>query len=202
MKRSARRRHARAGRGSLLGALLFLATAVPADEALMAPLAQPFAAPDFDLPCEGGGRCRLADYRGKVVLLNFWATWCPPCRAEMPSLERAWQKLGGKEVVVLAVNVGEDEDAIFAFQGDYPVSFPIPMDESGSVVKDFRVTGLPTTYLVTPDGRVTHRAMGTREWDSAAMLAWLRAQARPRQGGTGDGGAGRDRPDRAVLNGR
>ncbi|HEB58618.1 MAG TPA: TlpA family protein disulfide reductase [Gammaproteobacteria bacterium] len=143
---------------------------------LMAPIKEPFAAPDFVLTGEDGRTYRLSDYRGKVVVLNFWATWCPPCRFEMPAMERAWKKLRGSGVVILAINVGEDEDAIFEFFGNTPVTFPIPMDRRGEVVKAFHVTGLPTTYLVDPAGIVTHRAMGTREWDDAAMLAWLRGR--------------------------
>lgn len=92
-------------------------------------------------------------------------------------MERAWQKLRGQGIVLLAVNVSDDADAIFEFQGVYPTTFPVPMDRDGRVAKAFRVTGLPTTYLISADGMVTHRAMGSREWDDEAMLRWLRAQA-------------------------
>ena len=139
-------------------------------------LATPFPASDFSLQGENGKTYRLSDYRGKVVVLNFWATWCPPCRLEMPSLERLWQKVKGHGIVVLAVNVGEDSDTIFEFSGNVPSTFAIPMDSHGEVIKQYRVTGLPTTYIISPDGMVTHRAVGSREWDSAEMIAALKAE--------------------------
>ncbi len=102
--------------------------------------------------------------------MNFWATWCPPCRFEMPSLERAWEKLKGQKVVILAINVGENADLIFEFTGNYPVTFPIPMDQDGTVVKAYPVAGLPTTYIVDPEGKATHRIVGSREWDDPQLI--------------------------------
>lgn len=137
------------------------------------PILKPFPAVDFQLKGEDGKTYRLGDYKGKLVLLNFWATWCPPCREEMPSMERAWQKLQGKNIVFLAVNVGETEEQIFPFTASYPVSFPLLMDQKGVVVKQYPVIGLPTTYIISPAGRVTHRAVGTREWDDQQLLKHL-----------------------------
>ncbi|HHH12749.1 MAG TPA: TlpA family protein disulfide reductase [Thiolapillus brandeum] len=127
-------------------------------------------APDFTLRDLDGNEHRLADYRGKVLIVNFWATWCPPCRAEMPSMERAWQKTKDKDVVLIAINVGEDEDTIFQFTADYPVTFPLLLDENSEVVGPWGVRGLPTTYVVDPDGRIVYRAIGGREWDDPALL--------------------------------
>lgn len=153
-------------------ALLYAGVAVAADAPLqtLPALAKPFLAPDFTLQGEDGKTYRLKDYRGKVVVINFWATWCPPCRYEMPSLERAWTQLKDKDVVVLAVDVGETTDVIFEFTGTYPMTFPIPMDLDGSVLKQYPVTGLPTTYIVNPEGIVTHRAVGSREWDDPQLM--------------------------------
>ena len=137
-------------------------------------LKQPFKAADFSLNDIDGKTHRLSDYRGKVVVLNFWATWCPPCRAEMPSMERARKKLLNDDVVILAVNVGEDEDTIFNFTGDYPVEFPLLMDTQGKVIKSYPVMALPTTYIISPEGMVTHRTLGGREWDSDKLLDELR----------------------------
>ena len=136
-------------------------------------LDKPFAAADFTLEGEDEKKYHLSDFRGQVVVLNFWATWCPPCRQEMPSMERAWKKLKGKGVVFLGVNVGEDRDTIFEFFSQYPVSFPLPMDLNGSVIKKYPVTGLPTTYIINPAGKVTHRAVGSREWDNPQMIKAL-----------------------------
>lgn len=137
-------------------------------------LKQPFVAKEFTLKDIDGKLHRLSDYRGKVVVLNFWATWCPPCREEMPSMERARKKLINDDVVILAVNVGEDEDTIFTFTGDYPVEFPLLMDINGEVIKNYPVMALPTTYIISPKGMVTHRTLGGREWDNEKLLNTLR----------------------------
>jgi len=132
-----------------------------------------FAAPDFTLESDDGKHYRLADYHGKVVMINFWATWCPPCRREMPSMERMWKKIKGKGIQVFAINVGEDADTIFEFRGSYPVTFPILMDKDGRIVKQYPVTGLPTTYIIDPQGQVVYRAVGSREWDQAGLYEQL-----------------------------
>lgn len=137
-------------------------------------LAKPFPAPDFMLKGEDGTSYRLSDYRGKVIVLNFWATWCPPCRYEMPSLERAWRKVKNEGVMIMAINMGESEETIWEFTGVYSVSFPIPLDRDGAVIKNYPVVGLPTTYVIDPKGIVTHRAVGTREWDHPQLLDQLR----------------------------
>lgn len=137
------------------------------------PIAKPFKAPDFVLKGEDGKTYKLSDYRGKVVVLNFWTSWCPPCRYEFPAMERAWKKVKGKGIQFLAVNMGEDEIAIWEFTGQYPVSFPLPMDRDGKVIKQYPVIGLPTTYIITPKGMVTHRAIGTREWEHPELLKQL-----------------------------
>ena len=141
-------------------------------------LDRPIPAPDFTLKGEDGKTYRLADYRGKVVVLNFWATWCPPCRYEMPSMERAHQKVRGENIVLLAVNVGENADQIFEFTGRYPVTFPLPLDLDGTVSRKYPVIGLPTTFVIDPRGMVTHRAIGGREWDDEQLLVELRKLAK------------------------
>jgi len=137
-------------------------------------LKKKFLAPDFTLVDVDGKKHRLADYRGKVVMLNFWATWCPPCRYEMPSMGRAHNKLKNDNVVILAVDVGEDEDTIFSFTASYDLPFTILLDEKGKTIKLYPVTGLPTTYLIDTRGYATHRIVGSREWDSPAILEQLR----------------------------
>ena len=85
-------------------------------------------APDFLLTDLDGNHHRLSDYRGQVVVINFWATWCPPCRAEMPSMQRAWELFEKEGILMLGIDVGEDEDTIFQFTANYPVEFPLLMD--------------------------------------------------------------------------
>lgn len=131
-------------------------------------------APEFTLDDIDGQTHRLSDYRGKVVILSFWATWCPPCRYEMPSMERLRKLVEGEDIEILAVNVGESEDAIFIFTADYPVEFSLLMDRDGAVIQDYPVIGLPTTYVIGPEGRIRYRAVGSREWDDPALINRLR----------------------------
>ncbi len=132
-------------------------------------------APDFTLPDTTGTLHSLSDYRGKVVIINFWTTWCPPCREELPSMNRAWHTIKDEGIVMLALNMGEDEDTIFIFSADYPTDFPVLMDRSGEVIEQWPVKGLPTTYVIAPDGRIAYRAIGSREWDDADLLDRVRA---------------------------
>ncbi len=162
---------------------LMLETALAADarpaQQTLPPLPKPFVAADFSLKDENGKVHRLADYRGKVVVLNFWATWCPPCREEMPSMERAYQKVKGEKIAIIAVNVGEDEDTVFGFTGQHPMAFPLPLDTDGSVIKNYPVIGLPTTFIIDPGGRATHQAVGGRHWDDDKLLDQLRGMLKP-----------------------
>jgi peroxiredoxin len=130
---------------------------------------QPQAA-DFTLNDIDDNVHRLSDYRGKVVIVNFWATWCPPCRFELPSMEKLWQAVQKKDVVMLAINIGEDADTIFTFTSDYPVTFPLLMDHDSSVIKQYPVLGIPTSFVIDPKGRIIYRAVGTREWDDKVII--------------------------------
>ncbi|HIJ22147.1 MAG: TlpA family protein disulfide reductase [Gammaproteobacteria bacterium] len=127
-------------------------------------------APDFRLMDINENLYVLSDYQGNPVIVNFWATWCPPCRAEMPAMQRAWEQLEKEGVLMLAINVGEDEDAIFPFTAEYPVEFPLLMDLDSTVIQQWGVRGLPTTFIVDPDGMIVYRAVGGREWDHPKIL--------------------------------
>ena len=154
--------------------LLNLAGNVPAAETLT-PMGSKLLAPDFTLQDTEGKTHRLSDYQGKPVIINFWTTWCPPCREELPSMNRAWHRLEQEGIAMLAINMGEDEDTIFVFSADYPTDFPILMDQTGEVIEQWPVKGLPTTYVVAPDGTIAYRAIGSREWDDAELLDKVRA---------------------------
>lgn len=132
------------------------------------------AAPALNLPDLDGKMHDLAALNGRVVLVNFWATWCPPCRREMPSLERLRRIL--PEVVVLAVDVGEDADTVFAFTGTLEPApeFSLLLDRDSAVMQAWRVRGLPSTYVVGPDGSLAYRAVGGREFDHPEVLGQLR----------------------------
>lgn len=159
---------------SILLLLLMLLAVPAAGGQRLAPVPGKLPAPDFQLMDTEGRQHRLSDYRGRTVILNFWTTWCPPCREEIPSMNRAWQKLQHEDVVILAINVGEDEDTIFVFTADYPADFPLLLDADGAVIAQWPVKGLPTTYVVAPDGSIAYRAVGGREWDEPGFLEQIR----------------------------
>ncbi len=133
------------------------------------------AAPDFTLPDLDGKDVRFSDHKGKVVLVNFWATWCPPCREEIPSMERAWAKLKEGRVAMLAVHVGGDSDKIWSFLTEFNVTFPVLIDKSSGVSKAWQTVGLPTTYVADGQGRKALRAIGGREWDHPDLVASILA---------------------------
>lgn len=155
--------------------LFCLAVSAYADERpLLTEVKEKWLAEDFTLKDENGKSHTLSDYRGKVVVINFWATWCPPCLKEMPSMERAHKNWSREGIEILAINVGEDEDSIFAFTGEHDISFTVLLDEDSSVLGLFPSIGLPTTYVIDPKGYVIYRAVGDREWDDPKITEKLR----------------------------
>ena len=143
----------------------------------LTPIAQPQPAPALRLTDLDGRVHDLADHKGKLVLVNFWATWCPPCRREMPSLERLRARLEKHGLVVLAVDVGEDADTVFSFSGQLEPApnFPLLLDQDSKAMQRWKVKGLPTTFVIDPQGRLIFRAVGGREFDSPAMIEALLA---------------------------
>ncbi len=129
---------------------------------------------EFQLPSLSGARVRLSSLKGKVVLLNFWATWCPACRQEMPSMQRMYQRLRAEGFEVLAVDLQEDRQRVQSFAKDLGLSFPILLDSDGSVGGEYGAHALPTTFLLDRRGLIFAWAVGAREWDTPEMLATLR----------------------------
>ena len=160
---------------ALLFSALLMFTGASLAAQVLTPVPGHVLAPDFELQDTEGNTHRLSDYRGKTVIINFWTTWCPPCREEIPSMNRAWKELENEDVVILAINMGEDEDTIFIFTADYPADFPLLMDGDGEVIAQWPVKGLPTTYVVAPDGSIAFRAIGGREWDAPEFLDLIRS---------------------------
>ncbi|MCW8914817.1 MAG: TlpA family protein disulfide reductase [Magnetovibrio sp.] len=150
------------------------AIAAQADE-LLNPMDGKPMAPEFTLVNLDGEKQSLADFKGKVVIVNFWATWCPPCRAEMPSMQRAWNVIKDKGVVMLAIHVGGNEDKIWSFVGDYELDFTVLIDADSKVADAWPMKGLPSTFVVDPEGRIVYRAIGAREWDDEKILASIYA---------------------------
>lgn len=128
---------------------------------------KPVPAPDFTLSAFDGKKVSLKDFKGKAVFLNFWATWCPPCTIEMPSMEALHKRFKDKGLVVIAVNSEEDEKKVSKFIKKKGYTFLVLLDSYGSVSSDsYRAIGFPTTYLIDRHGMVVGKAEGAREWDS------------------------------------
>ena len=116
-----------------------------------------------------GKQHRLEDFRGKVVLINFWATWCEPCREEMPSIGRLKAALAGRPFEVLAVNLAEPETRIRAFMEKVPMRFPVLLDRDMAAAKAWGARILPATYLVGPDGRIHYSYRGELDWSQDSV---------------------------------
>ena len=130
-------------------------------------------AQEFQTITPEGKPVKLSDYKGRVVFLNFWATWCPPCLQEMPAMERLSQHLKGKPFVILAVNQGESLAVVNAFLKRRGFTFPVVMDESGDIGASYIASALPLTYIIDPQGLIVGRAKGPREWDQKEMVDWV-----------------------------
>lgn len=120
-------------------------------------------APDFTLTTSDGKTVKLSDYRGKKVILNFWATWCPPCRAEIPDMVKFYEANKDKGIVILGVNLTNSErtpGSVPQFITDYKISYPVLMDETGEVGDRYRVSAIPTTYILDSNGTITEIITG------------------------------------------
>lgn len=132
-------------------------------------------AADFALPDLRGQQVSLHHYRGKVVFLNFWATWCIPCREETQAMEQLHQRFQSQGLAVLAVNLKETPDQVNAFFDQHRLSFTTLLDASGSVFRDYQVMGLPTTYLIGREGTLLARGVGGRDWTRSEGKDLIRA---------------------------
>jgi cytochrome c biogenesis protein CcmG/thiol:disulfide interchange protein DsbE len=119
-----------------------------------------FAAPDFTLETQDGRTIRLADLRGQAVLINFWATWCPPCQAEMPAIQQVYERYRDQGFIVLAVDQQEGDTQVGAFADEKELTFPILLDRDGSVSARYQVKALPSTFFVDRAGVVQNVTLG------------------------------------------
>ena len=123
-------------------------------------------APQFSLASAAGPDVRLADYRGQVVLVNFWATWCEPCRTEMPAIDRVYRQQQGRGFEVLAVDVEEGAGQVQTYQAELGLSFPALLDADGTVSRSYRARGLPTSFLVDRQGTIRFVKVGALDEDT------------------------------------
>ena len=123
-------------------------------------------AQNFGLKDLNGNVVHLEDYKGKVVLLNFWATWCVPCLIEMPSMEKLYKEFKNRDFTILAVDMQEDLQTVKKFKEKFNLSFPILLDEAGVVANYYGVMGIPATYFIDREGFLYAAAMGARDWSS------------------------------------
>ena len=147
---------------------------IQANDMLMDPMPAANPAPDFNLMGMDGETHTLEDLKGKFVLVNFWATWCNPCKVEMPLLEKLHQTLKSEKFTVLGLHVGPGPENIEEFKKLMPISFPIYVDMDLEV--NWGVPGLPTTFLMNPEGKLIYRAVGKREFASDEMVNFLKSQ--------------------------
>ncbi len=120
-------------------------------------------APDFTLTTLDGETVKLSDFQGKKVIVNFWASWCPPCKAEMPHMQRYYQEFAQDEQVeILAINLtsGDKVEKVEKFVRDYELTFPIPLDKDGKVGKTYEVLTIPTSYIIDTKGLIQHKIVG------------------------------------------
>ena len=129
---------------------------------------------EFNLSSLSGEKIQLSDYKGKIVFLNFWASWCPACRAEMPAMQRLHAKLEDKDFVMVSVNLQESVAQVKNFFDTQKLTFTALLDSNGSVARKFGVRALPTTFILDQGGRIIGKALGVREWDSKEVVALFR----------------------------
>jgi peroxiredoxin len=135
-------------------------------------------AEDFALPTPNGGSFRLSDHRGKTVLVNFWATWCPPCREEMPAMERLYQRHKDRGLMLVAVSIDADPALVPPYLKASKLTFPVALDPKAEVANKYGVRALPSSFVVDRAGTMTALALGPRAWDNDASHSLVEALTR------------------------
>ncbi len=156
----------------IVSALIFTATAQAKD-------LKPYsgeALSDFTLSDMAANAHTLSHYRGKVVMVNFWATYCGPCIKEMPSMQRLKDKLNGKAFEILAIDMAEEKADVSAFlqRHKIAVNFPILLDTEGEVIEQWMVSAVPTTFIIDPQGKIRYALYGGLEWDNDEVTTVIR----------------------------
>jgi len=160
---------------AMFAVLFGLAGALQAAD--LKPVDQIIAAPALVLQDLQGKQHDLKDYRGQVVLVQFWATYCGPCRKEMPSMNKMAKKMGDVPFTILAVDMGESKEEVNQFVSEVKPEFTILMDESGKSIAEWRVFAAPSNFIIDPEGNIRYTLFGGVQWDSDEMINQLKALA-------------------------
>ncbi len=145
--------------------------------AALTPVDDPLVAPPLETTDVSGGPRSMAEFEGRVVVVNFWATWCPPCVKELPSMQALAERFVGRDFSLLAVNVGEDAQTVSAFLDEFDtrIDFPVLLDEELETVKRWPVFGLPTSFVIDREGNVVYKALGERDWGDEGIVEVIEA---------------------------
>jgi peroxiredoxin len=131
-------------------------------------------APDFTFPGLDGKNTSLSDYKGKVVLVNIWATWCLPCVEEMPSMQKLYNEFNGKDFEILAVSIdAAGVDAVAPFMKKHKLSFPALMDPKGTIKSRYGVTGIPESFIIDKKGVLVGKIIGPRDWATQEVFGYI-----------------------------
>jgi peroxiredoxin len=168
-------RHDRVIRGFVLLLIVILGGMIWVNRDRFVPIGPGARAPEYHMTTLAGDSVKISDYRGKVLVLNVWATWCEPCVREMPQLQALHENLAseGVEVVGVSVDYGADKP-VLEFVDRFDLTFPILRDPSGDIQTAYAIGGLPTTFVIDRDGRIRQREVGAREWADSSVVAALR----------------------------
>lgn len=138
------------------------------------PLQEGIPAPDFSFPDLNGKKVGLSDYKGKVVLVNIWATWCPPCREEMPSMQKLYTRFKGEGFEILAVSIDETGSrAVDPFVQKLNLTFPVLLDPEGRIQGLYMITGVPESFIVDRKGILVHKIVGPMDWSSPQVFGFF-----------------------------
>jgi peroxiredoxin len=140
----------------------------------MSSIKEGIPAPDFTFPGLDGKNTSLSDYKGKVVLVNIWATWCPPCVDEMPSMQKLYNEFNGKNFEILAVSIdAAGVDDVDPFMKKHKLSFPALMDPKGTIKSMYGVTGIPESFIIDKQGVLAGKIIGPRDWATQEVFGFF-----------------------------
>lgn len=138
------------------------------------PLREGNPAPDFTFPDLDGRQVSLSDFRGKVVLVNIWATWCPPCRDEMPSMQKLYERFKGEDFEILAVSIdAEGREAVAPFMQQMNLTFPALLDPEEKIRSLYVITGVPESFIIDRNGILVQRVIGPRDWATPKVFSFF-----------------------------